>query len=71
MKFKNGNRMWFRRYKDYEIDQPLIKDQVSSGNGIIGCEMHELNGWGDTIHRPSPVKSLENKEQKGPKGPKG
>lgn len=44
--------MWHREYKDYEIDKPLIHYQVSPGNGIIGCEMHDLNGWGTTIHVP-------------------
>ena len=42
--------MWHREYRDYETDKPLIKSQVESGRGIIGCEMHDLNGWGQTIH---------------------
>ena len=42
--------MWPKQYKDYEVDKPLIKDQVESGHGIIGCEMHDLNGWGQEIH---------------------
>lgn len=44
--------MWPKEYKDYEVDKPLIKYEVSPGHGIIGCEMHELNGWGNTIHIP-------------------
>ena len=46
--------MWFKEYRDYKIDQPLIKDTVESGHGIVGCEMHELNGWGTNhpIKRP-------------------
>lgn len=42
--------MWHREYRDYETDKPLIKYQVEPGKGIIGCEMHDLNGWGHTIH---------------------
>ena len=45
--------MWFKQYRDYKIDKPLIKEQVSPGHGIIGCEMHELNGWGNRLHSPS------------------
>lgn len=48
--------MWFREYKDYPIDKPLLKQQVESGKGIIGCEMHERNGWGVAFHRPFPKK---------------
>lgn len=44
--------MWYHEYKDYPPDTPLIQEQVSSGKGIIGCEMHELNGWGEAYHRP-------------------
>jgi hypothetical protein len=42
--------MWPKAYKDYPVDSPLVKDKVESGQGIIGCEMHDLNGWGDEIH---------------------
>ncbi|MBA3722779.1 MAG: hypothetical protein H0W88_10320 [Parachlamydiaceae bacterium] len=48
--------MWFKEYRDYETDKPLIKDQVEPGKGIIGCEMHDLNGWGNTIHETFPRK---------------
>lgn len=44
--------MWFKEYRDYKTDTPLIKEQVESGHGIIGCEMHDLNGWGNEIHQP-------------------
>jgi hypothetical protein len=47
--------MWQREYKDYKKDQPLIKQTVESGKGIIGCEMHEIFGWGNTLQKP-PVK---------------
>jgi hypothetical protein len=42
--------MWFKEYRDYPIDRTLIKEQVEPGKGIIGCEMHEVNGWGVTLH---------------------
>lgn len=47
-----GLIMWFKEYRDYKTDTPLIKEQVESGRGIIGCEMHDLNGWGNEIHQP-------------------
>lgn len=45
--------MWPKSYRDYKIDAPLIKQQVEPSHGIIGCEMHDLNGWGNTLHIPS------------------
>ena len=42
--------MWPKFYKDYPVDTPLIKYPVRPSKGIIGCQMHEINGWGDTIH---------------------
>ena len=48
--------MWFKEYRDYPIDRPLIKQQVEPGDGIIGCEMHDLNGWGSELHRIRPRK---------------
>lgn len=44
--------MWHKEYRDYEVDKPLIKYRVEPGKGIIGCEMHDLNGWGNVIHIP-------------------
>lgn len=44
--------MWFREYEDYPIDTPLVHEKVEPSSGIIGCEMHELNGWGNTVHIP-------------------
>jgi hypothetical protein len=54
--------MWPKSYKDYEIDTPLIQEQVSAGHGIIGCEMHDLNGWGECRHimRQTPPRGLIN-----------
>jgi hypothetical protein len=48
--------MWFKEYRDYKIDRPLIKEKVEPGHGIIGCEMHELNGWGTELHQMRPKK---------------
>lgn len=42
--------MWFKEYRDYPTDRPLVKEPVSPGHGIIGCEMHDLNGWGTEHH---------------------
>jgi hypothetical protein len=51
--------MWFRAYKNYPIDRPLVQEKVEPLKGIIGCEMHEINGWGDHIHLiPPPKQSL-------------
>lgn len=44
--------MWHREYRDYKTDQTLIKEQVEPGRGIYGCEMHDLNGWGNTLQHP-------------------
>jgi hypothetical protein len=44
--------MWPKAYRDYKTDQPLVKNQVIPGHGIVGCEMHDLNGWGEIHHRP-------------------
>jgi hypothetical protein len=41
--------MWPKEYQDYKIDSPLIKEPVETGHGIVGCEMHELNGWGHSF----------------------
>ncbi len=48
--------MWFREYRDYKIDSSTKKEQLSSGRGIIGCEMHDLNGWGEEYHIATPKK---------------
>lgn len=42
--------MWPKKYKDYPEDLPLTQNQVEPGKGIIGCEMHDLNGWGEAYH---------------------
>lgn len=44
--------MWPKAYKDYKTDESLVKNQVQPGKGIVGCEMHDLNGWGNTLHIP-------------------
>lgn len=48
--------MWFKEYRDYPIDRPLINEKVEPGKGIIGCEMHDLNGWGSELHHVRPRK---------------
>ena len=48
--------MWWKEYRDYPKDKPLIAEPVESGRGIIGCEMHDLNGWGTDLHRSRPRK---------------
>lgn len=48
--------MWFKQYRDYPIDRPLIKEQVEPSKGIVGCEMHDLNGWGTNLHQMKPRK---------------
>lgn len=44
--------MWAKEYRDYKTDEPLVKYQVQPGKGIIGAEMHDLNGWGNSLHIP-------------------
>jgi hypothetical protein len=44
--------MWFKEFKDYPIDKPLKKETVTQGPGLIGCEMKELNGWGESYTLP-------------------
>lgn len=44
--------MWPKDYKDYKRDETLVKQQVRPGKGIVGCEMHDLNGWGNSLHQP-------------------
>lgn len=48
--------MWPKSYKDYLKDKELIKNPVEPGKGIIGCEMHEFNGWGISYHKPKKTK---------------
>lgn len=51
-----GASMWYREYRDYKPDEALIKQPVESGRGIVGCEMHEIFGWGNRLHHPQPRK---------------
>lgn len=44
--------MWDKKYKDHPPDTPLKKYSVEPSRGIIGCEMHDINGWGNYIHIP-------------------
>lgn len=44
--------MWHKEYRDYKPHDRLIKQQVATGKGLKGCEMHELNSWGEDYHHP-------------------
>lgn len=48
--------MWPKSYKDYKTDEPLNKNRVEPGRGIIGYEGHEINGWGNLLHIPKKKK---------------
>jgi hypothetical protein len=48
--------MWPKRYKDYPPDDPLIQNPVYPDAGIVGCEMHERNGWDTACHQKPPQK---------------
>ncbi len=60
--------MWPKEYRDYPKDKPLVKNRVEPGKGIVGCEMHDLNGWGTTHHvayqKPKAVKKVVVDESK-------
>ena len=49
--------MWPKSYKDYKEDECLVKEKVYPGKGIIGSEMHDINGFGNTHHRPKKSKN--------------
>jgi hypothetical protein len=44
--------MWKNTYKDYKPNEQWVQQTVEPGKGVIGCEMHELNGWGEKQHTP-------------------
>lgn len=49
--------MWDKEYKDYPRDTPLKKCRLEPGKGFSGCEMGDVNGWGETYHvAPRPKK---------------
>jgi len=48
--------MWDKDYRDYKRDEPLVKQKVEPSKGIFGCEMHEINGWGNTLQHSSEKK---------------
>ncbi len=48
--------MWRNTYKDYKPDDEWVQEPVEPGKGIVGCEMHELNGWGNHLHIPKKKK---------------
>lgn len=45
--------MWWKEYEDMRPDDPLLQAQVEPGEGIVGCEMHGLYGWGERYSLPS------------------
>lgn len=42
--------MWRTKYKDYPKDSSWKKERRETGKGIVGCEMNELYGWGESHH---------------------
>lgn len=44
--------MWPKAYRDYPVDSALKKEKIFPSHGTIGCEMHELNGWGNSYQFP-------------------
>lgn len=47
--------MWYREFRDYPIDSLVIQEPVESNEGITGCEMHEVYGWGEKLHKKKDV----------------
>lgn len=47
--------MWLKEYRDYKKDQPIKKYTLQPGE-MQGCEMHELFGWGNYLHKPKKKK---------------
>jgi hypothetical protein len=43
--------MWRNTYRDVKEDEPNIKARVETGKSIRGCEMHDLHGYGLTLHK--------------------
>ena len=39
--------MWRYDYKDYQTDDTLVEQEVEPGKGIVGVEMHDVNGWNE------------------------
>ncbi len=48
--------MWQNLYSDYPQDTQTKNLHVEIGKGIVGCEMHEIAGWGEA-HHPDPSDS--------------
>lgn len=53
--------MWKNVYEDYPPDEKWQHFDVGSGDGITGCEMHEINGWQNTHHCPLKQKGFFSK----------
>jgi len=39
--------MYRYRSREYPTDGPIVHNRVEPGDGIVGCEMHDRNGWGE------------------------
>ena len=50
--------MWKNVYRDYKPNQDWIQVKVEPCRGIIGCEMHEVQGWGKK-KLPQPKKRVK------------
>jgi hypothetical protein len=51
--------MWPKEYEDYQEDDPLKKERLETGKGIVGVEMNDSFGWGESFHtKPKPKKGL-------------
>lgn len=50
--------MWSKNYRDYPKDRELKKQKVEPLRGITGCEMHEINGWGESYHHHNRKRGL-------------
>jgi hypothetical protein len=42
--------MWHNTYEDHPVDELLSKENPETGKGLIGCQMKEINGWGEAQH---------------------
>ena len=49
--------MWRNTYEDCPVDELLSREQIETGASIIGCQMKELNGWGEKQDLPIKPKS--------------
>ncbi|MCP5469349.1 MAG: hypothetical protein H7A36_02460 [Chlamydiales bacterium] len=48
-----GQLVWRNKYKDYPVDARFHKSERK----IVGCEMNEIYGWGESFHIPKEKES--------------